>query len=102
MKYAVHSLFAVFLLIGFFSALANAGELTIVTSEHAPFNYVEDELSAYFALKKLGYIPDQFIFKAFKLDLKLDGCMAFSRNSDKKLVHLFRQTLKSLVKGGRY
>ena len=64
--------------------------------------WVEDELSANYTMRKLGVNPDAFIHKAFGLDLKLDGYMAFSRDTDQALVALFRRTLESLIQDGTY
>ena len=64
--------------------------------------WVEDELSANYTVRNLGYNPHKILRKAFELDLKLDGYMAFSLNTDEKIIELFKKTLKKLIDDGTY
>ncbi len=62
--------------------------------------WVEDELSAYYTVKRLGHVSLELLHKTFKLNLKLDGYLAFSLNTKKKLVDEFRETLNELIANG--
>ncbi len=64
--------------------------------------WVEDELSAVYTLKQMGYNPDEILKRTFELNLKIDGYMAFSINTAPQTVELFKKALKQLIENGTY
>ncbi len=64
--------------------------------------WAEDELSAVYVLKRMGYNSKIILKKSFELDLKLDGYLAFSLDSDPKMIEQFRNSLQKLKNNGEY
>lgn len=64
--------------------------------------WVEEENAAPFVFEKLGLNPREKLKKVYTLDLRLDGYLAFSRDSDPLLVARFRAALDRLKESGEY
>ncbi len=64
--------------------------------------WAEEENTAPYLFKKLGYDSSQTLNKAFLLDLHMEGYLAFARGSDKDLVDSFRDALQRLKNSGKY
>jgi polar amino acid transport system substrate-binding protein len=64
--------------------------------------WVEEENAAPFVFEKLGLNPGEKLKKVYTLDLRLDGYLAFSRDSDPELVARFRAALDRLKGSGEY
>ena len=64
--------------------------------------WAEEENAAPFTFKKLGNDPLATLKKVYTLDLRLDGYLAFSRDSDPELVQKFRDALERLKGSGEY
>jgi ABC-type amino acid transport substrate-binding protein len=64
--------------------------------------WVEEENAAPFVFKKVGFSPTEKLKKVYTLDLRLDGYLAFSRDSDPELVARFRAALDRLKASGEY
>ncbi len=64
--------------------------------------WAEDELSAVYVLKRMGYNSKLILEKSFELNLKLDGYLAFSLNTNKAVIERFQNSLQKLKNNGEY
>lgn len=61
-----------------------------------------EELTAEYTFITLGYDPQKHLRKQPAMDLKTDGYLAFSKDSDPELIKSFREELERMKKSGEY